>query len=242
MALEEGAKKGKEVIELTKFLPDVKVTTIVWATKDMSKHSQWEAAQGDDLKNQRSTIELNLPKLAKRGNAEEIAKGMVESWLSIYIVFATRQNLINRGIRGAVSGDAEEILYYANFMAIMVSPQLKQAYADLAMDEILAGEWFTDQSFTNLSDTIKSLLSRWRGVSGELDRLKDKCYLCGKQLLAPGATSRESLEFTVETPFAKVKPSPFIDTIVWICVNCVELANQMGLDAKPFEIKTKEVK
>lgn len=222
------------------FLPSVEVTTIIWADKDILKHSQWDVAQGDDLKNQRPTIELNLPKLAKRGNTEDIAKGMVESWLSIQVVFATRQDLINKQCRSEVKD--ENILYYANFKVILGSQTLRRKYSDLAMDEILNGQWFLDDTFRELAEKIKVLLSRWLKVSEELDNLKDKCYLCGKQLLPPDATLREHLEFAAEMPHATVKPTPFIDTLVWVCSNCQPLAKEMGLDAKPLEIKTEEAK
>ena len=222
---------------MTDFLPNVKVTTIVWADKGILTHSQWEVAQGDDLKNQRSTIELNLPKLIQRGNLEAVAQGIVESWLSIEVVFATRQDLIDKQCRGEVKD--EDILYNANLKVILGSPVLRRKYSDLAIDEILDGQWFVDDDFKELAEKIKALLSRWRKVSEELDNLKDKCYLCGRQLLSPDATLREHLEFTTETPYATVKPTPFIDTIVWVCSDCQPLAKEMGLAAEPLEIKMK---
>jgi len=226
---------------MAKLLPDVKVTTIVWADKDILKHSQWEAAQGDDLKNQRSTIELNLPKLEQRGKPDNIAIGMVESWLSIYIVFATRQDLINKDVRGDVSSDAERIVCKANFKAIMESPALKRGYADLAMDEILNGRWYVDEQYESLSREMKATLSTWREFSGKLDTFIGKCYLCGKELLSPEATPIEQLNFAIKTPHANIKPSPFLNEIVNICSNCLPLAREMGLDAKPLEIKLKKV-
>lgn len=220
------------------FLPEVRVTTIVWADKDILTHSQWEAAQGDDLKNQRATIELNLPKLAQRGNLEAVAQGLVESWLSIQIVFATRQDLINKEARRDV--DDENILYDANLRVILGSKALRRKYSNLALDEILDGMWAVDDTFKELSEKIKTLLVKWKNVSEELDSLRDKSYLCGKQLLPPDAMLRDHLDFTTETPFATVKPTPFIDTIVWICSDCQPLAKEMGLDAKPLEIKIKQ--
>jgi len=225
---------------MTSFLPNVKVTTIIWADKDTLKHSQWEAAQGDDLKNQRATIELNLPKLAQRGNLEAIAQGVVESWLSIEVVFATRQDLIDKQCRGEVKD--EDILYNTNLKVILGSPVLRRKYSDLAMDEILDGEWYVDDTFKELAEKVKALLSRWRKVSEELDNLKGKCYLCGKQLQPVGTVGWEQLNFITDTPYAKVKPTPFIDTLVWVCSNCQSLAKEMGLDAKAFEIKLKEAK
>lgn len=220
------------------FLPNVKVTTIVWADKDMLQHSQWQAAQGDDLKNQRSTIELNLPKLEQRGNLEAVTQGMVESWLSIQVVLATRQDLIDKQCRGEVKD--EDILCNANLKVILGSPVLRRKYSNLAMDEILDGLWAVDNDFKELAEKVKALLSRWRKVSEELDNLKNKCYLCGKQLLSPDATLGEYPKFVTETPYATVKPTPFIDTIVWVCSNCQPLAKEMGLDAKVLEIKYKE--
>jgi len=224
---------------MNKFLPDVKVTTIIWGEKDTLKHSKWEATQGDDLKNQRPTVELNLAKLAQRGEAEKVAKAMVESWLSIWIVFATRQDLIDKKVRGAVSAEAHKILYDANFKTIMESPMLKRGYADLAMDEILDGKWVIDESHKQLSDEVRSLLSTWRRVSDELDSLRGRCYLCGSQLLSPEADPAESLKFATETPYAKLTPTPFIESVVSVCPKCLPLAKEMGLDAKSLTIETR---
>jgi len=223
------------------FLPNVKVTTIVWGDKDILKHSQWDAAQGDDLKNQRPTIELNLPKLEKNSvSLEVIAQRMVEGWLSIQAVFATRQDLIDKQCRGEV--EDEEILYIANLKVILESPVLKRRYSDLAIEEIVNGQWLMDDSYEVLAGKVKTLLSRWQEVSKELDNLRDKCYLCGKQLLSPDASLEERLEFVTEMPHATVKPTPFINTLVWVCSNCQSLAKEMGLDAKPLEIFTQEAR
>jgi len=143
-----------------KFLPDVKVTTIVWGEKGDEVKLPWEVAQGDDLGNRRATIELNFPKIAQRcgDDLERIAESMAEGWLSIWVVLATRQDLINKGIRGAVSPEAERTLYKANFKAIMESPILKRYYADIATGEILNGEWVIDESYKQLSDAVLMIL------------------------------------------------------------------------------------
>lgn len=226
---------------MNRFLPNVKVTTIVWADKNILKHSQWEAAQGDDLKNQRPTIELNLAKLAERGSNDDVAKSMVESWLSINIVFATRQELINKQVRGDVSAEAEETLCEANLKAVLQSPILRHRYADLAIDEILNGGWVIENDCKELANCVTAMLIAWREFSSQLDAYIDRCYLCKKQLVLPEASLRERLDFVTETPYAKIKPSPFIDTIVWVCRSCLPLAREMGLDVKPLEIKLKEV-
>ncbi|GAH83497.1 unnamed protein product [marine sediment metagenome] len=149
------------------FLPKVIVTTIVWADKDILEHSKWEAAQGDDLKNNRSTIELNLPKLKERGNIEAIAKGMVESWLGIQVIFATRQDLIDKRVRGNVSEEGHKILYDANLKTIMVSPYLKKSYTNLAVENILNAEWVIDETYSQLASEVKSQLKALSTVEAQ---------------------------------------------------------------------------
>ena len=84
------------------FLPEVKVTTIIWADEARESVSNWYSAQGDDLKLNRATIEVNLPKIAqdKGDDPPQIAEAMIDSWLSIYIILATRQDLIDKTVRG----------------------------------------------------------------------------------------------------------------------------------------------
>jgi len=118
------------------FLPHVEATTIVWAHTDVEL--DWYAAQGDDLKNQRSTIELNLAKMARdsNGDAEKVAQLLVDNWLAIYVILCTRQDLINKHVRGEVSADGHDILYTANFKAIKASPHLDEHYTRVAIDAI----------------------------------------------------------------------------------------------------------
>ena len=120
------------------FLPKVEETTIIWADEARETTSKWYSAQGDDLKHNRATIEINLPKIAKdkRGNPTEIAETMIVSWLGIYIVLATRQDLINKRVRGYFSPDGETILEEANFKAIKASPILLREYTQKAISEL----------------------------------------------------------------------------------------------------------
>ena len=120
------------------FLPEVKVTTIIWADEARESVSNWYSAQGDDLKLNRATIEVNLPKIAqdKGENARQIAESMIDSWLAIYIILATRQDLINKRVRGHFSSDGETILQEANFKAIKASPILWGQYRQKAISEL----------------------------------------------------------------------------------------------------------
>ena len=144
---------------MNNFLPEVKVTTIVWGDANRLQSSKWEAAQGDDLKNNRATIEINLPRIVKkRGSLDNKADRIIENWLAIYVILATRQDLINKHIRGALSTDAEPILYRANFQVIKKSPMLQQKYASLAAGEITNGTWYLDSQYKGLWDQLVPIL------------------------------------------------------------------------------------
>ena len=118
------------------FLPDVPVSSIVWAYSDVELN--WYAAQGDDLKNQRPTIELNLVKIARDHNedVEKVAQALIDNWLAIYIVFCTRQDLINKQARGLLGAEGEDILAEANLKVIKASPRLAEHYTKVAIEAI----------------------------------------------------------------------------------------------------------
>ncbi|GAI27355.1 unnamed protein product [marine sediment metagenome] len=88
-------------------LPNVDVTTIIWAD-EICESCDWNVAQGDDLKNCRSTIELNFLKLVDNSDdIEKIAESLIKNWLSIYLVLSVRQDLINHNIRGLINSEEE---------------------------------------------------------------------------------------------------------------------------------------
>lgn len=131
------------------FLPYTRVTTVVWVEDKAAETCKWDSAQGDDLKNDRAAIEINLAKILRRCEPQEAALEMIKSWLRIYLILSTRQDLINKGIRSDVSEKGHSILYDANFKAIMESPALKRRYFILAVDCILGGGWFIADHFRN---------------------------------------------------------------------------------------------
>jgi hypothetical protein len=141
------------------FLPHIEVTTIVWSERG-SEELPYDSAQGDDLKNNRPIIEISFPRLLKGNTPPEVATAMIESWLKMYLIFATRQDLINKHIRGSVSQEAHNILYDANFRAITQSPELKRSYFILAVDRILSGQWIIDDDFKELVEEVKSDLKK----------------------------------------------------------------------------------
>jgi len=142
-----------------KFLPHIEVTTIVYMEK-RAEAFPWDSAQGDDLKNNRAAIELNLARLLKRGRPSEAARAMIEDWLEIHLVLGTRQDLTNKHIRGEVSVEGHNTLYAANFDAVMESPELKRKYFSLAIDRILSGKWIVDDDFKDTAKEVKSALVR----------------------------------------------------------------------------------
>lgn len=136
------------------FLPDVQVTTIIWADTDRAETSKWFAAQGDDLKNDRATIEINLPRIVKEkgDKPDEVALQMIDSWLAIYIVLATRQELINKQVRGWLSAEAETELQTANFKAIKTSPVLWAFYCEKAVHHIKESQSYKTEEYRQLLD------------------------------------------------------------------------------------------
>lgn len=152
------------------FLPEVKVTTIIWGGRGREYLPDWYAAQGDDLKLQRAAIEINLEKVAqdKGGDIPQIATAMVNSWLNIYIVLATRQDLINKMVRGSFSPEGEGILEEANFKAIKASPVVWRQYAEIAASQLKAAQVYAypaeektllDKVFEEMDKVIKPDLS-----------------------------------------------------------------------------------
>lgn len=88
-------------------LPNVDVTTIIWAD-EICESCDWSVAQGDDLKKGRSTIELNFLKLVDNSDdIEEVAESLIKNWLSIYLVLSVRQDLINHNIRSLINSEEE---------------------------------------------------------------------------------------------------------------------------------------
>lgn len=136
------------------FLPDVRVTTIIWADEDRGEVSPWFAAQGDDLKNQIPAIEINLPRIIKKigEKPKEVALEMIKSWLSIYIIFATRQELINKQVRGWLSPEAEKEVENANFKAIISSPILWSLYCEKAVNHIKESQAYKTEAYRQLLD------------------------------------------------------------------------------------------
>ena len=120
------------------FLPNVEVTTLLWAS---DVELDWYAAQGDDLAQNRSTIELNLVKMVRDadGDVEKVTQLLIDNWLSIYIVLCTRLDLINKKIRGAVSEEGHQLLYTANLATIKASPILDERYTRFAIAAIRNG-------------------------------------------------------------------------------------------------------
>ncbi|GAH73494.1 unnamed protein product [marine sediment metagenome] len=136
------------------FLPEAQVTTIIWADEDRDEVSKWFAAQGDDLKNQRATIEINLPRIIKvKGDKpQEVALQMIDSWLAIYIVLATRQDLIDKQVRGWLSAEAETELQAANFKVIKASPILWSFYCEKAVNHLKESQSYKTEKYRKLLD------------------------------------------------------------------------------------------
>lgn len=137
------------------FLPKVEVTTMVWADDDRSS-TKWWAAQGDDLKRKCPTIEIYFPRILQE--AEDVAGAMIRVWLEMYIVLATRQALIDRGVRWAVSGNGHEVLYEGNFKAIAASPLLWEEYTRMAVGELTKGKHVTAPERSDLAESLKMVM------------------------------------------------------------------------------------
>lgn len=157
------------------FLPKVPVTTIVWAGKEVLKNTSWYSAIGDDLSCMRPTIELNWPRIFKdKADSPEAAIQIIKSWLLMYILLSTRQDLINKGVRGDLYTGGEEELAKANYKIIWSSPVLLNFYTDLAIDSILGSKPYLNKDW----DALRDLLDIWRNgvfireleVRGMLDR------------------------------------------------------------------------
>jgi len=136
------------------FLPKVEVTTIVWADEEHA--SKWWAAQGDDLKRGRPTIEINFLRILRE--ADEVAGAVILVWLEMYVVLTTRQALIDRGVRWTVSGDGHEALYEGNFKAIKASPLLWEEYTRMAVEALTNGTHVTSPERTDLAAALKMVL------------------------------------------------------------------------------------
>lgn len=136
------------------FLPDVQVTTIIWADEERDEVSKWFSAQGDDLKNQRATIEINLPRIIKEkgDKPDEVALQMIDSWLGIYIVLATRQELINKQVRGWLSPEAETELQAVNFKVVRTSPILWSLYCEKAVHQLKESQSYKTEKYRQLLD------------------------------------------------------------------------------------------
>lgn len=128
------------------FLPSVRVSTAVY--EDFTGAS-WFAALGDDLHRNRPLIEINLTSLREAyPELDRAARQAIDSWLAMYIVLASRQDLIHKQVRGDLSSDSQEILQKANYAAIKASPALYSKYIDLAIDSLIraqgAPRWMRD--------------------------------------------------------------------------------------------------
>jgi len=147
------------------FLPKVKVTTIVWAEEGRGFGEldcgtlNWECAQGDDLKLNISTIELNLVKIADRCNydVELITQEMIKHWIAMEVVLGTRQDLIDKGVRGKVRD--EDILYKANLETILSSPELFEEYKDMAVKAIISGQHYVYPKGGRMGKLFKDITS-----------------------------------------------------------------------------------
>lgn len=149
------------------FLPRVEVTTIVWAEEDYQFDTHWECAQGDDLQLNRPTIEFNLAKIVERCNydAKSVAQEMIKHWIAMEVVFGTRQDLINKQVRGIVSD--ENILYKANFETILSSPDLYEEYKDIAVKAIIYGEHCVYPKNGKMSELFKDIRGQLAAVVAE---------------------------------------------------------------------------
>lgn len=139
------------------FLPHVEATTIIYIDKT-AEAFPWDSAQGDDLKKNRAAIEVNIARILSRDRLPEAAQRIIEYWLKIHLILATRQDLINKRVRGDVSLDGHSTLYAANFSVVMESPELKRRYFTLAIDQILNGKWLVDDEFKDLAEEVKAAL------------------------------------------------------------------------------------
>ena len=219
------------------FLPNIRVTTIVSANEHVLKHCHWEAAQGDDFKNQRPTIELNLLRTLQNRSPEETSEEIVRNWISLYIILTTRQDLIHKQVRGWFSEKSEQILETANFKAVLESPQLLREYSITALANITLGRWLYDSHYVTAVTSTHTILSDWLKLSLALEESEEKCYICGKYLFSSKEPLQEALLTTLETPYIQLELTPFIKTLVYICNTCIPLAKGLGLELKTFKVK-----
>lgn len=143
-----------------RFLPKVEVTTIVWAGRDKTA-PDWECALGDDLKLNRPTIELDLTRITKRCNynADLVTQEMIKHWIAMQVIFGTRQELINKNIRGYIGSEGEDILCKANFDVIRNSPasRIWKEYKDMAAKAILKGTHYIHPANSEIVTLFKDV-------------------------------------------------------------------------------------
>jgi len=137
-------------------LPDVDVTTIIWADEERGCH--WDAAQGDDLKNQCPAIELNFPRIMKNHEGN-LATALIENWLSIYIVLSARQDLINHGVRRVITCEEEEEVCIATVKHILSNLDDNRDLVERAKKALIESRKVRLIQRKDLSDALDEALS-----------------------------------------------------------------------------------
>lgn len=136
-------------------LPDVDVTTVICADE---LECRWDAAQGDDLKNQRPTIELNFPRIMKR-HEDNLATALIENWLSIYIVLSVRQYLIIHGVRRVITCEEEEAVCTATVKHILSNLDDNRDLVERAKKALIESRKVRSIQRKDLSDALDEALS-----------------------------------------------------------------------------------
>jgi len=138
--------------------PDVPVTTILWAN-ELCNSCNWNAVQGDDLKHNCPTIELNFLRISKLYNTdEEIAEALIKSWLGIYLVFSCRKDWINHNIRQFLTAEEEEDTCNGIFNYVLDHLSEFTELKQKAKDAILNGGKVCSEDISGYVDRILKLL------------------------------------------------------------------------------------
>lgn len=161
-----------------KFLPNIKVRTIVIFDK-RGEFLPWDVAQGkySSYFGIKDTIELNMDKIIELDRNDLVAEQMVKQWLLVKILIDTREDLEVRGIREHLPGTYEQLIFNTNLRVIYETPHLKRYYTNMAIENILNGEWIVDDSYGRAYADLSKMLRYWLDASTDLENLRDKVYL-----------------------------------------------------------------
>ncbi len=161
-----------------KFLPNIKVRTSVIFDK-RGAQLPWEVAQGKFAAylGLKDTIELNMHKIVRLERNDLVAEQMVKQWLLVKILIDTREDLEVRGIREHLPGTYEQLIFKTNLKVIYETAHLKRYYTNMAIENILNGEWIVDDTYGRAYADLGKLLRYWLDASTDIENLRDKVYL-----------------------------------------------------------------